>query len=216
MDPDSQDLPNLQHPRFARAYLKLSAAAEGRGVAGHRVRLLAGLSGRVIEVGAGNGLNFGHYPTAVTDVVAVEPDDTLRVVAERAAGEAPVPVRVVAGHAEALPGADGSFDAAVASLVLCSVPDQGRALAEIARVLRPGGLLVFYEHVRSAQTVVGWVEDLLTPVWQRAAGGCHPNRDTVQAVERAGFVVDVVDRFSFRLSPCLPGLTHVIARAHKP
>ncbi|MFL6113260.1 MAG: class I SAM-dependent methyltransferase [Catenulispora sp.] len=215
MDPDTQDLQDLQHPRFARAYLKLSAASEARGVASHRVKLLSGLAGRVVEVGAGNGLNFGHYPPAVTDVVAVEPDDILRAVAERAAAEAPVPVRVAAGHAEALPGADGSFDAAVASLVLCSVPSQDRALAEIARVLRAGGLLAFYEHVRSARPVVGWAEDLVTPIWRRAAGGCHPNRDTVRAVERAGFVVDAVDRFPFRHSPYLPGLAHVIGRAHK-
>jgi len=215
MDSDTQDLRDLQHPRFARAYLKLSAVCEARGAASHRGKLLSGLSGRVIEVGAGNGLNFGHYPPAVTEVVAVEPDDLLRAVAERAADEASVPVRVVAGHAEALPAADSSFDAAVASLVLCSVPDQGRALAEIARVLRPGGLLAFYEHVRSAQPVLGWAEDLATPIWRRAAGGCHPNRDTVRAVERAGFVVDVADRFIFRYSPYMPGLAHVIARAHK-
>ena len=216
MGSDGAELEDLQHPRFARGYVRLSAAVEARGAAGHRDRMLGGVSGRVVEVGAGNGLNFSHYPTAVSEVVAVEPDDILRAVAERAVEDAAVPVRVVAGHAEALPGPDGSFDAAIASLVLCSVPRQDRALAEIRRVLRPGGVLMFYEHVRAARPMLGRLEDAVAPVWARLGGGCHPNRDTVAAIGRAGFVVDEVDRFVFRFSPCLPGIAHVIGRAHKP
>src|SRR5207247_3262497 len=106
-----------------------------RGTGAQRDRALAGLTGRVIEVGAGNGMNFGHYPAAVAEVAAVEPDDRLRALAERAAAGAGVPVRVVPGHADALPFGDNSFDAAVASLVLCSVPDPRRSLAELRRVL---------------------------------------------------------------------------------
>jgi len=104
-------------------------------VLGHD-RVLVRVSGRVIEVGVGNGLNFAHYPDSVTDVLAVESEDRLRARAEKAAGRARVPVRVVAGHAGALPAEDGEFDAAVAALVLCSVGDVDAALAEIRRVLR--------------------------------------------------------------------------------
>src|SRR3954469_15281982 len=115
------------HPHFARFYKKLSPKAEGRGQAEHREELLAGLSGRVLELGAGNGLNFSHYPATVTEVIAVEPEPTLRAAAEEAAAKAPVPVRVVDAVADELPFADGELDAAVASLVLCSVSDQASA-----------------------------------------------------------------------------------------
>ena len=97
------DLAQFQHPRFARMYERISAESERRGTAGHRDRLLAGLTGQVIEVGAGNGMNFSHYPNTVTEVVAVEPDDHLRALADHATARAALPVRVVAGHATALP-----------------------------------------------------------------------------------------------------------------
>src|SRR5512139_1452404 len=128
----------VRHPVFARVYLRL---ARKRHVPEdlHRRRLLAGLSGTVIEVGAGSGLNFSLYPDTVDSVLAVEPEPTLR--------EAAVEDKVVDGVASALPARDSEFDAAVASLVLCSVPDQAEALAEMRRVLKPGGELRFYEHV---------------------------------------------------------------------
>jgi ubiquinone/menaquinone biosynthesis C-methylase UbiE len=137
---------SVRHPIFARLYAKLAAAADPREDE-HRRELLDGLVGRVIEVGAGNGLNFRHYPATVDEVVAVEPEPYLRAKALEAAAEVPVPVRVVDGVADALPARDGEFDVAIASLVLCSVPDQAAALAELSRVLRPGGELRFYEHV---------------------------------------------------------------------
>ncbi|SEG38104.1 Methyltransferase domain-containing protein [Nonomuraea solani] len=207
---------NFQHPRFARMYVEASEMADRRGAYEHRRRLVAGLTGRVIEIGAGNGRNFPHYPAAVTEVVAVEPEDTLRRFAESQAKSAPVPVSVVLGHAEALPAGDASFDAAVVSLVLCSVPSQSRALTEIRRVLRPGGLLCFYEHVRSSNPVLGLVEDLITPAWRRAAAGCRPNRDTVRAIERAGFAVGDVERFTFAPQPLIPRMAHVLGHARAP
>lgn len=159
---------------------------------------------------------FAHYPPAVASVLAVEPDPYLRERAVQAAGEASVPVTVVDGRADALPVGDASFDAAVYSLVLCSVPDLAAALAEARRVLRPGGELRFYEHVRSASRVVGVLEDAVTPLWRRSAGGCHPNRDTVAAIRNAGFVVGDVHRFGFSGAPLAPKLAHVLGTARLP
>ncbi|WP_236791089.1 class I SAM-dependent methyltransferase [Amycolatopsis sp. GM8] len=197
---------------FAEAYIRLSEVSDRRGGAEHRARMLAGLSGRVIEVGAGNGRNFAHYPVSVAEVLAVEPDPLLRRHAEHAARQARVPVHVVGGEADHLPGADGEFDAAVYSLVLCSVPDPATALAEARRVLRPGGELRFYEHIRSGNPVFGALEDLVTPLWTRVAGGCHPNRDTGNALRRAGFTVDA-DRFGFRPQALHPPVAHIIGTA---
>ena len=133
---------SVHHPIFARLFAWGASNAPAEQTE-HRRRVLEGLRGRVIEVGAGNGLNFPHYPAGVTEVIAVEPEQYLRTKAAAAAAEAPVPLRVVDGLADSLPGGDGEFDAAVASLVLCSVPDQASALAELRRVLRPGGELRF-------------------------------------------------------------------------
>jgi ubiquinone/menaquinone biosynthesis C-methylase UbiE len=168
----------------------------------------------VIEVGAGNGLNFGHYPAAVTEVVAVEPEDHLRALAEQTAERVSAPVRVVAGHADALPAEDAAFDAAVASLVLCSVPDVAGALAEIRRVLRPGGQFRFFEHVRSDKPWFGLVQDAVTPLWSRAGGGCHLNRDTAAAIRAAGFDIDEIDRFSYAPLRFVPAHAHILGRAH--
>ena len=132
---------DIARPRFARMYQRSAASAEQRGAGDHRKRLVAGLRGTIVEIGAGHGLNFPHYAPPVSEVISIEPEPTLRAQAESAAATARVAVRVVAGVADELPVADASADAVVASLVLCSVPDQQRALAEIARVLRPGGEL---------------------------------------------------------------------------
>ncbi|PZS03141.1 MAG: SAM-dependent methyltransferase [Pseudonocardiales bacterium] len=209
------DLARFQHPRFAKAYQRIAAQSDARGGAAHRQRLLGGLSGRVIEVGAGNGRNFAHYPATVTEVVAVEPEDRLRAFARHAAVAAPVPITVLAGHADALPADDQSCNAAVVSLVLCSVPDPAGTLAEIRRVLRPNGQLRVYEHVRSA----GWrgrIEDVITPIWSRAGGGCHPNRNTAEAIREAGFTIDDLDRFMFRFMPLLPAAAHILGTARRP
>lgn len=202
-----------QNTKFAEAYLRASAKAEERGVREHRRELLAGLRGVVCEVGAGNGLNFAHYPPEVTRVVAVEPEPTLHRHAADAARAAPVPVDVVDAHADHLPLDDATCDAVVASLVLCTVPDQASALGEMARVLRPGGELRFYEHVRSAHRLAAVAEDLVTPIWSRMAGGCHPNRDSVTAIGAAGFDVREVRRFGFSPVPLLPPTAHVLGRA---
>ena len=207
------DLSQFQHPRFARMYERTSAESEQRGTAGYRDQALAGLSGRVIEIGAGNGLNFSHYPGTVTEVVAVEPEDWLRGIAERAAKTAPVPVQVVPGHAEALPAEDSSFDAAVTSLVLCSVPNVAAALAEIRRVLRPGGELRFFEHVRSANRFLGFVQDAVTPLWIRTAGGCRINRDLAAGIRAAGFHIENLERINYAPLRFVPPYAHILGRA---
>ncbi|HET7519663.1 MAG TPA: class I SAM-dependent methyltransferase [Actinomycetes bacterium] len=147
----SDPLPSTgkRHPIFARVFARVGPAMDAQGALEHRRALLAGLAGRVLEVGAGSGLNFAHYPPAVTELLAVEPERYLRALAETTVQQAAIPIRVVDGTADALPSPDAGMDAAVASLVLCSVPDQARALAELRRVLRPGGELRFFEHVQA-------------------------------------------------------------------
>jgi ubiquinone/menaquinone biosynthesis C-methylase UbiE len=207
------DLSKFQHPRFARMYERISRESEARGTAEHRARMLDGLTGRVIEIGAGNGMNFGHYPQSVTEVVAVEPEDRLRVSAQRAARGASTLVTVVAGHADALPADDAAFDAAVISLVLCSVPDPPATLAEARRALKPGGQLRFFEHVRSDRPVFAVIEDLVTPLWARAGGGCHLNRDSASAIRAAGFQIQQMDRFCYRPLRFAPAHAHILGTA---
>jgi ubiquinone/menaquinone biosynthesis C-methylase UbiE len=207
----------VHHPLFARLFDRMAAKAEDKGAGEHRDRMLRGLAGRVIEVGAGNGLNFSHYPATVSDVLAVEPEDYLRAKAERVAAETPVSIRVVDGIADRLPAEDGSQDAVVVSLVLCSVPDQGRALAEARRVLRPGGELRFYEHVVSDQPRKARMQHAAAWLWPWVGGGCHPNRDTVGAIERAGFEIGDCERFEFRPSVVMTAVApHVIGTATTP
>lgn len=181
----------VHHPLFARFYARVLSRSEPPEMRAHRAELLAGLSGRVLEVGAGNGGNFEHYPVTVTEVVAVEPEPYLREQAREAAARAPVDITVLDGVADVLPVEDGSCDAAVACLVLCSVPDQASALAELHRVLRPGGELRFYEHVRGATPrMQRWQRIADRTFWPRAFGGCHTARDTVAAIAAAGFTLE--------------------------
>jgi ubiquinone/menaquinone biosynthesis C-methylase UbiE len=196
----------VHHPLFARCYARVGHLMDAE-IGDHRRRLLAGLTGRVLEVGAGNGLNFPHYPATVTEVLAMEPELYLRRLAQAASRQAPVPIRVVDGTAEALPADDATFDAVVASLVLCTVADPDQALAEIRRVLRPSGRLRFYEHVRATDPRLARWQDRLERPWGWLVGGCHPNRDTVAAIGAAGLRLVRLDRFDL---PSIPPL----ARPH--
>ncbi|MEZ3180452.1 class I SAM-dependent methyltransferase [Streptomyces pimonensis] len=209
----------VHHPLFARCYARLSVAAETRtGVAGVRRRLLGGLSGRVIEVGAGNGLNFAHCPGAVSEIVAVEPERELRALAVEAALRARVPVDVVPGVAEALPVRSEAFDAAVLSLVLCSVRDVPRALAELRRVLRPGGEVRFFEHGRGGGRVMRLAQRALDrTVWPPLTGGCHVARDPVGALREAGFELGPYRRVLMPdRGPALPTSYCVTGTAWRP
>lgn len=209
----------FSHPIFAWVFEWISVQMDAAGAWRHRQRLLAGLSGRVIEIGAGNGRNFAHYPPEVTEVVAVEPEPHLRAAAQRVAQHAPVPVTVLDGVAEALPAQTGEYDAAVLSLVLCSVPDQSAALREVRRVLRPGGQVRFWEHVVAEHpgALRRLQRALDATIWPPLTGGCHTSRDTVAALQHAGFAVTELDRFRFPDSgiggPVAP---HVLGRATRP
>ncbi|MGZ5332791.1 MAG: class I SAM-dependent methyltransferase [Solirubrobacterales bacterium] len=191
---------------------------ESREQVEHRRRLLDGLSGRVLEVGAGNGRNFALYPAEVSEVIAVEPEPYLRRHALAAAESAPVPVRVVDGLADSLSFEDGAFDAAVTSLVLCSVVDQGRALAELRRVIRAGGELRFYEHVIADETRLARLQRTVDRLfWPRVGGGCHTSRDTGAAITAAGFQVERCTRLSVRPSPLMALVApHILGAARRP
>jgi ubiquinone/menaquinone biosynthesis C-methylase UbiE len=220
-EPTSQaaqpDRKTHSHPVFARVYERVAEIGERRGGAEHRQRLLAGLSGRVVEVGAGSGANFAHYPTTVAEVIAVEPERYLRERAQHAAAQAAVSVSVMGGGADRLPGEDGSFDAGVCALVLCTVPNQQRALAELFRVIRPGGELRFYEHVVAHPKWESRFQRLADATfWPHVAGGCHLARDTTSAIEQAGFVIETCERFPFSPAPFLPPDPHVLGTARRP
>jgi ubiquinone/menaquinone biosynthesis C-methylase UbiE len=208
---------HVSHPLFARVFDRAAWKLEDRGQREHRKTLLEGLAGRVIEIGAGNGLNFPYYPDAVTEVVAVEPEPFLRERAREAAANATVTVTIVDGTAEALPAEDAAFDAAVASLVLCSVYDQAQALAELWRVLRPGGELRFYEHVRAESPVAARAQRTFDLIWPLIAGGCHTSRETLAAIQQAGFAIETYERFLFKPFPlALPTAPHIRGIARRP
>lgn len=208
---------HFHHPIFARVYTKFAETSNRRGGAEHRRKLLAGLSGRVVELGAGGGANFAYYPASVGEVVAVEPEPYLRQRAQQAAARAPVNVRVIEGDASRLPGEEGSFDAGVAALVLCTVPDQRRALAELFRVICMGGELRFYEHVVGHSKWEARFQRVAdATIWPRLAGGCHLARDTTTGIEQAGFVIEACERFPFSPSPFLPPDPHILGIARRP
>jgi ubiquinone/menaquinone biosynthesis C-methylase UbiE len=188
---------DVNNPIFARFFDRFAARDKGRGEDALRRELLSGLSGRVVEVGCGNGINFEHCPDTVSELVAVEPEPYLRRAAEATARTAPIPVRVVDGVADRLPLETDGFEAVVVAGVLCSVPDQAAALREFARVLRPRGELRFYEHVRSRRPGFARYQDAADLLWPRLFGGCHPNRETVEAIANAGFRLECCRGFRF-------------------
>jgi len=199
------------HQIFAALYDRMNGAAEKRFLGGRRAGLLEGLAGEVLDVGAGTGANLRYLHRAAR-VVATEPDPAMRRrLVERAAE---TPVQVDDAAAEALPYPDASFDAVLFTLVLCTVADPDRALAEARRVLRPDGRLMVLEHVRGTGGLARW-QDRVTPLWNRLAAGCHPGRDTRAAVERAGFRFVEVEEFKPipRWIPVSPWLQGVATRA---
>lgn len=187
---------------YAAGYDFFERRIDAKGGAEHRDRLVSKAEGEVLEVGAGTGRNLRDYRTA-TKVVALEPDPDMRQRAEHMARRAEVPVEVVDGDACSLPFPDASFDTVVASLVLCTIADPAAALREVRRVVRPGGSLRFYEHVRSGQEELALRQDRWCRAWRWFGRGCHPNRDTVALIEANGFTVRELDEFAVAGAPSI-------------
>lgn len=185
---------------IAAIYDAVTRGAEDACLRQWRSDLLAPLTGRVLEVGAGTGLNVPLYPTTVEYVVLSEPDPHMRKrLATRVAAESRVHAAIVDASVDDLPFADGAFDAVVATLVLCSVRDQADALAEIRRVLRPDGRFVFIEHVAAEGRPrrLAW-QRRVEPLWKHVAGNCHLTRNTERAITAAGFSLEHIERESMR------------------
>lgn len=183
-----------------------------------REKLLAGLSGRVLEVGFGSGLSAPLYPAAVHTIVGLEPSSGMRDMARARLGgmlASNIPQRqieVVDSSAERIPFPDGHFDAAVSILVLCTVSDPARALSELRRVIRPGGRLVFFEHVvHPSRRWLAAAQSALNPIWRVGACGCNLNRDTAALIELAGFRFETVERLDSDKVPKL--ISHIIRGA---
>jgi ubiquinone/menaquinone biosynthesis C-methylase UbiE len=194
------------HPLFARFYERMLAGTERAGLEQLRRSLLAHARGRALEIGAGTGLNLPHYGVRVTSLVLAEPDPHMaarlrdRLETE---GSAPSEISVIEAGAEQLPFDDGSFDTVVSTLVLCTVQDPARALAEVKRVLVPGGGLLFIEHVRGDSHRLARWQDRLDRPWGWFAGGCHPNRPTPDSIADAGFQIEQLERGEMPKAPPL-------------
>lgn len=187
---------------FAAIYDRGLKATEEAGLRETRRELLSEASGRTIDIGAGTGVNIGLFGAAVDDLVLVEPDPHMARRLRRRLECSGRAAEVAEASAERLPFADASFDTAVFTLVLCTVPDPGAALAEAARVLRPGGRMLFIEHVRSGDPETARWQDRLERPWRLFANGCHCNRDTVAAIEASALQLETV--VEGRLPKALP------------
>jgi ubiquinone/menaquinone biosynthesis C-methylase UbiE len=175
---------------FAAFYDRVSKGSEEAGLREERRQLLAAATGATLEIGAGTGLNLEHYPEAVTRLVLTEPDEHMRRRLARRVSEVRPSTVIVAAGVEQLPFPDGSFDTVVLTFVLCSVAQQEAALAEVTRVLKPGGRLLFLEHVRSDDEKLAKWQDRVTPLYNVV--GCNPNRDTLAAIEASALAVETV------------------------
>jgi SAM-dependent methyltransferase len=178
---------------FALAYDPFLWLGEIAGMSRRRSTLLSGARGRVVEIGAGTGLNIARYPDGITELELIEPEPAMRRRLARRLQRHGRVARIVDAPAERLPLADGSVDTVVSTLVLCTVDDPERALREIARVLRPDGQLFFIEHVRASSRFLAACQDNLLQPWRHFAGGCRCNRPTVELMRACGFAVAADD-----------------------
>jgi ubiquinone/menaquinone biosynthesis C-methylase UbiE len=191
----------LWGPLFARLYDRVTKSTEDAGLREKRRELLARATGRTLEIGAGTGSNLELYPDAVTELVLTEPDEHMRAQLEHKVGALGRRPEVVEAGGESLPFPDASFDTVVATLVLCTIPAPREALAEIARVLRPDGRLLFLEHVRSEDAGSARWQDRLERPWGWFGRGCHPNRDTVALINQSAFEIGELERDTMPKAP---------------
>ncbi|MBS1846309.1 MAG: class I SAM-dependent methyltransferase [Actinobacteria bacterium] len=202
---------------FAAYYDRALKASEENGLGDMRRALLADARGRVVEIGAGTGTNLDLYGAEVEDLTLIEPDPHMgaRLRDRLAARTHAVPARLVAASAETIPFDDDTFDTAVATLVLCTVPDPVAAITELARVVRPGGHLLFIEHVRSDDPKTARWQDRLEKPWRFLADGCHCNRDTEANLSASAFQVESIDHGALPKSmPIVRPL--ILGSAHLP
>jgi len=197
------------HKWFAAIYDRMAAPEERRFMSAVREELAGGAQGKVLEIGAGTGLNFPHYRDDV-EVIATEPDPYMRQRAQRRLAESGKNIELREASAEELPFDSDSFDTVVGTLVMCSIPHPQRALAEIRRVLKAGGEYRFYEHVRYESAFGALWQDAVLPVWRWFAAGCHPNRNTVRAVKDAGFNITQLEK----TKPLPPVPPMIFSRLH--
>jgi ubiquinone/menaquinone biosynthesis C-methylase UbiE len=205
----------LWGPVFARGFDRFNKGAEDAGLREKRRALLARARGRVLEIGAGTGVNIGLYPDIPFELVLTEPDGHMRHQLERKLAGLGRRAEVVDAAAEHLPFPDAGFDTAVATLVFCTVPDPGKALGEIERVLRPGGRLLFLEHVRADEPGAARWQDRLERPWGWFGRGCHPNRDTLATIRESGLeLVDVEHGRIAKVPPVVRPL--IVGEARRP
>jgi ubiquinone/menaquinone biosynthesis C-methylase UbiE len=159
----------------------------------YRERVIGAAEGRVLEIGAGSGLNLRLYRSAASEVLALEPDQNLLRIAERNAKNAPRPVTFLEASAEQIPLEDRSVDTVVTTWTLCTIPDADRALREARRVLKTAGRLLFVEHGLAPERHVQKWQNRLTPVWTKISGGCHLNRPIARIIETAGFAIESLE-----------------------
>jgi ubiquinone/menaquinone biosynthesis C-methylase UbiE len=188
---------------FSALYDRMLSGTEEAGLRDIRRQALAEARGRTIDIGAGTGANLGLYPASVSELVLAEPDPHMLKRLRPKLADAGVEARVVEAPAAALPFEDSSFDTAVFALVLCTVPDPAAALAEAARILKPGGRLLFVEHVRSEDPKLARWQDRLERPWRFCGDGCHCNRDTVATIEASPLTVEAVEKGELPKSPPL-------------
>lgn len=184
----------MNHPLLAKIYDTVLAPTERMGVRDQRRRLMDGLTGRIVEIGAGTGLNVPLYPTTADEVHALEPDRHMVDRLAAKAGDAPVRLFLYRADAHDLPFSDGVFDAAIITFALCTIPRPEQALDEAHRVVRPGGTLRFLEHIRSPNARTARWQDRISPVWGKLSGGCRLNQPTVEILEATHWEIDEVWR----------------------
>lgn len=206
---------SVRERTFAAVYDPMNRLAEEGWLGARRHALLAEAAGAVLEVGAGTGANLAHYPPGIDRLVLAEPSEAMLEHLDSKLDAAPVPATTIVAGADDLPYPDGMFDTVVSTLVLCTVADVDAALTEIRRVLKPGGRLLFLEHVRGEARLADW-QDRLQPIWTWFGVGCRPNRDTVTSIETAGFDIESLERFDAPVGPLVLVKPQVQGIARRP